>query len=167
MNKLVIYLVAVLLIVMAFLSGYTGFFVAPSNPGNGDTGEIKTFTDNGGVVCDQNEKPVIRMFSTTWCPHCTWVGPTYDRIVKEYVDAGKIIAYHWKLDTGDNTLTEEVETEVPKSEVDLFSEFNPKSTIPTFVFGCRYYRIGTGYESQQDLDAEEAEFRTVIEKLLE
>ena len=165
MNKLVIYLVAVLLIIMAFLSGYTGFLIAPTQPV--EPGEIKTFNVSEGSVCYEDGKPVIRMYSTSWCPHCTWVGPTYDRVVKEYVDAGKIVAYHWELDTGDNTLTEAVESEVPKSEVDIFTEFNPKNTIPTFVFGCKYYRIGTGYEKTQDLLAEESEFRAVIDALLD
>ena len=128
--------------------------------------EITTFSSNEGAVCSDNNKPVIRLYSTTWCPHCKWIKETFDSVVKEYVGAGKITAYHWELDTGDNTLTEEVETEVPQSELDLYKEFNPKGSIPSFVFGCKYYRIGTGFESSQDLKAEEKEFRAVIENLL-
>ena len=55
---------------------------------------------------------------------------------------------------------------VPQSEVQIFENFNPKGTIPTFIFGEKYYRIGTGYEKQNDLLVEEKEFRAVIEALL-
>lgn len=168
MNKLVLYLVVVTIVVMAFLSGYTGFF-AGDNPENGDKpiGEIKTFIDNGAEAVYQDGKPVIRLFSTTWCSHCKWIKETFDNVVKEYVNEGKIIAYHWELDTGDNTLTAEIEIEVPLEELDVFDRFNPGDSIPTFVFGEKYYRIGNGYESEQDLLAEEKEFRAVIEALLQ
>lgn len=33
-------------------------------------------------------------------------------------------------------------------------------------FGCKYYRIGNGHETTDDLVAEEAEFMAVIEELL-
>ena len=168
MNKFVIYLVAVTLLIMAFLSGYTGLFIGDNPPDNGDVppGEIETFIDSDNPVCYQDGKPIIRMFSTTWCQHCEWIIDVHDFILKEYADAGKIIAYHWELDTGDNTITPEKETEVPQSEIAIFDQFNPRNSIPTYVYGCKYYRIGNGYEQQQDLLAEEAEFRTVIEALL-
>jgi len=38
-----------------------------------------------------------------------------------------------------------------------------KNTVPTYVFGCKYVRIGNAYET---LGEEKAEFRRVIEKLL-
>jgi thiol-disulfide isomerase/thioredoxin len=128
--------------------------------------EIKTFSFREGNICLENSKPVIRLFSTTWCPHCIWIKDTFDSVVKEYVDAGKITAYHWELDTGDNTLTPEVETVVPGSELAVYREFNPKGSIPTFVFGCKYSRVGNGFESSKDLVSEEKEFKAVIETLL-
>ena len=45
--------------------------------------------------------------------------------------------------------------------------FNIQNSIPTFVFGCRYYRIGTGHEFEDDLEAEAAEFMAVIEELID
>jgi thiol-disulfide isomerase/thioredoxin len=127
---------------------------------------ITTYKDNGNNVCTVDGKPVIRLFSTTWCSHCKWIKPTFDSVVKEYVDAGKIIAYHWELDTKDDTLTEAIETEIPATELAIFSQFNPKSSIPTFVLGCKYSRIGNGYEASQDLVSEELELRAVIETLI-
>ena len=128
--------------------------------------EIQTFIDSGEEVCTVDGKPAIYLFSTTWCPHCEWIADTYDSTVQEYVDAGKIVAYHYEIDIGDDVMTEEVEESVPESELAIYGKFNPGGSIPTFVFGCKYYRIGNGFESQDDLAAEEAEFRVVIEDLL-
>jgi thiol-disulfide isomerase/thioredoxin len=128
--------------------------------------DIKTFACVNGTVEAMDGKPEIRLFSTTWCPHCIWIKPTFDRVAKEYVDAGKIVAHHWELDTGDDTLTNETETSVPASEQAVFAKFNPRNSIPTFVFGGKYWRIGNGYEQQQSLTLEEQEFRAVIDELI-
>jgi thiol-disulfide isomerase/thioredoxin len=128
--------------------------------------QIQTFKEVEGEVCTKDGKPVIRLFSTTWCPHCKWIRDTYDRVVMEYVEGGKIVAHHWELDLGDDTFTPEKENGVPQSELAIFKKFNPRGSIPTFVFGCKYYRIGNGYERENDLAKEEAEFRAVIEELI-
>ena len=129
-------------------------------------GAIETFDVADNEICMEDGKPVIRLYSTTWCPHCVWVADSFDSVAKEYVDAGKIVAYHWEFDTGDNTLTPGVEDGVPESERAIYDQFNPNGTIPTFVFGCKYYRTGTGHEAEDDLTAEENEFRAIIEELL-
>jgi foldase protein PrsA len=126
-----------------------------------------TFRDTGDDLCEEDGKPIIRLFSTTWCPHCKWIKDTYDSVVKEYIGSGKIVAYHWQLDTGDDTLTKDVENEVPSSESSVYKKYNPDGSVPTFIFGCKYMRIGNGYETQGDLKAEEAEFRKIIEELIE
>lgn len=128
---------------------------------------VSTFKlKDGAQTCSIDGKPVIRLYSTTWCPHCKWVGPTFDAVAKEYVAQGKIVAYHWQMDTKDDALTDVNETSIPESEAQIFYQFNPDGGIPTFVFGCKYYRIGAGYEAQNDLVAEEKEFRAVIDALL-
>ncbi len=82
-----------------------------------------------------------------------------------YVDEGLIVAHHWELDIGDDLLTNQFEEDVPDEEMAVFEEFNIQKSIPTFVFGCKYYRIGTAYEPN-GLEAEAAEFMAVIEALL-
>jgi thiol-disulfide isomerase/thioredoxin len=167
MKKIVFSLVLAAVFAVVLISGCT----QQLPPGNNQTGnitnpDIKTFKAIEGPVETIDGKPVIRLFSTTWCPHCQWIASTYDRVVSEYVSQGKIVAYHWELDTGDNTLTPEVETAVPASEQAVFAKFNPQNSIPTFVFGGKYWRIGNGYEQQQNLTLEEKEFRAVIEELI-
>jgi thiol-disulfide isomerase/thioredoxin len=127
---------------------------------------IVTFESVSGDICREDGKPVIRLFSTTWCPHCQWIGNTFDDVVQTYVDEGSIVAHHWQVDTGDDTLTTQVEQAVPDDENAVFYEFNPRESIPTFVFGCKYYRIGTAYEQENDLESEAAEFMAVIEALI-
>jgi thioredoxin-related protein len=129
--------------------------------------EVNKFTEKEGKeICKEDGKPMIRLYSTTRCSHCTWIKDTFDKVVKEYMDKGKIVAYHWEVDINDNTLTEEKEKEIPEKEMAVYQEFNPRGSIPTFVFGCKYWRIGTGYERENDLAKEEADFREIIEKLL-
>ncbi|MFH1591529.1 MAG: peptidylprolyl isomerase [archaeon] len=128
---------------------------------------FSTFSASGIERCEQDGKPVVKMFSTTTCPHCKWVGETYESVVQEYVDAGQIVAEHWEFDTGDNTLSEEVEEYLTQADRELFSKANPRSSVPTFVFGCEYVRIGNAFETAEDgLAQEEAEFRAVIEALI-
>jgi thiol-disulfide isomerase/thioredoxin len=167
-RNLVIAAVSVLLI---FFAGYavTGYLTegGPAAPdGPPVVGEITTFHDNGGDVCLEDGKPLVILFSTTWCPHCNWIKSTFDSVASEYADQGLIVARHWELDTNDDTLTPEVENSIPQRDLDIYNEFNPRGSIPTFVFGCKYYRIGNGHEAQNDLSAEAAEFRGVIEELL-
>jgi foldase protein PrsA len=129
--------------------------------------QIKTFSKTNNEICkDANGKPIIRLYTTTSCPHCKWVGPTFDKVAKEYIANGKIAAYHWDLEAKDDLLTSPIEGVVPPAEMDVYNKFNPRGTIPTFVFGCQYYRIGTGYEQEQSLAKEEAEFRAVIDSLI-
>ncbi|MBN1941361.1 MAG: hypothetical protein JW772_04230 [Candidatus Diapherotrites archaeon] len=163
-----IILVAVVLITSGFATGFIALPNAPVSPVDpNNPGEITTFIETGNEIELQDGKPVIRLYSTTWCPHCQWSGGTFEKVVREYVAAGKIVAYHWELDIQDNTLTPEAEAGIPQSEIDVFMNINPRNTVPTFAFGGKYYRIGNGYESAQSLALEEQEFRAVIETLLE
>jgi thiol-disulfide isomerase/thioredoxin len=152
-------------VLIAFMGIATGFFtLGPNNP---DVKKFGTFSYQEGAVVEKIDgKPVVRLFSTTWCPHCIWIKETFDSTMQQYVAEGKIVAYHWEIDTGDNTLTAENETSVPASEMAIFNKFSPESRIPLFVFGGKYYRIGNGFEAEQDLAKEKAEFQAMIEQLL-
>jgi len=166
MNKTLFGIVFAAILGVVLISGCTQSLPPAGNQTNITNPDIKTFKAIEGPVETIDGKPVIRLFSTTWCPHCIWIKPTFDRVASEYASQGKIVAYHWELDTGDNTLTNETETAVPASEQALFKKFNPNQSIPTFVFGGKYYRIGNGYEQQQNLTLEEHEFRAVIDELI-
>ncbi|MFH0969896.1 MAG: hypothetical protein V1776_00330 [Candidatus Diapherotrites archaeon] len=118
------------------------------------------------TICTEDGKPIIRLFSTTTCPHCHWINSTINGVMDEYVAEGKIVAYHWELDNGDNQLTPNRESSILPGEVELFQSVNPQQTVPTYLFGCKYYRVGNAYESIDNTDLEAGEFKAVIEKLI-
>ncbi|MFC1753165.1 SurA N-terminal domain-containing protein [Thermoproteota archaeon] len=136
---------------------------------NADSPEISglSFGKTGNPICTENGKPVVILFSTTSCPHCKWIIETFDSVAKEYAEQGKIVAYHWEMDNGDNTLTEEKEKSIPDPHVKIFWENSPQGGVPTFVFGCKYMRIGNAFEAANNLRAEEREFRAIIDLLIE
>lgn len=117
-------------------------------------------------ICAEDGKPVIYLFTASWCKHCGWIKDTFDRVVLEYEKAGKIKAYHIDLESGDNLLTAEIESQLSPNAMAVYQEFNPEDAIPAFVFGCKYFRIGNGYEMEDDLEAEEKEFREAIDDIL-
>lgn len=123
--------------------------------------EIETFEKTEDSICKEDGKVIIRMFSTTKNSASNSISQTFDALANEYKD--NIIAYHWQLDTGDNTLTAVQENGIPKEEVNIFQKYNTKNTVPTYIFGCKYVRVGNAYET---LDEEKAEFNRVIEKLI-
>jgi len=126
--------------------------------------QFETFTEYDYDICKEDGKPVVYLFSTTWCPHCEYIHDTFDQWAKDNTD--KIVAYHWEVDTYDNTLTDAVETAVPEDADAIYKLFNPNESIPTFVFGCRYGRVGNGFESTNDLAKETAAFDSVVDELL-
>lgn len=132
-----------------------------------DVPGVTTFSEKKEAeICREDGKPVVYLFSTTWCPHCKWIKDTFDEVVNKYVADGKIVAYHWEVDTNDNTLTTQKESVVPAKDLAIYKEFNPGGSIPTFVFGCKYSRIGNGFEQQQNLGSEKAEFEALIDSML-
>ncbi len=129
--------------------------------------DFKTFKKTGNELCANDDgKPYILLFTTSWCPHCRWIRKAFDEVVKSYVKEGKIEAHHFELDTNDDLLTDEKESSIPQKFLDIYRDGNPKGYVPYFTFGCEYDRIGNGYEAEKDLDAEKSEFRQVINSLV-
>ena len=157
----------IVIIVLALVVVFFIWKPFSGNPIGSSVLEGSTFTDTGdNVLMDLEGKPYVILFSTTWCSHCQWIKDTFDSLEEEPFSS-QINLQHWELDTGDNTLTPEIETEIPAEIRDIYEKYNPKGSIPTFVFGGKYMRVGTGYERQNDLNAEKEDFKLVIGKLIE
>jgi parvulin-like peptidyl-prolyl isomerase len=120
------------------------------------------FTDD--EVCLSEGKPIVRLYTTSTCPHCAWIKPAFSAVVSEY--EGFIDAAIWELDTGDNLLTTDIETQVPAAEKARFFEYSPQGAVPAFVFGCAYSRVGNAYETSNQLQKEASEFRVVLDSLI-
>jgi thiol-disulfide isomerase/thioredoxin len=110
--------------------------------------------------------PIVILFSEAGCSHCEWIEETFDDVVMEYVNRGLIEAHHFDIKTNDDLLTPGLETELPRKYLKIKNQSGPGGPVPYFNFGCRYDRIGNGYEAQDDLSAEETEMRNVIDELL-
>ncbi|MCK4336156.1 MAG: hypothetical protein KAW40_05545, partial [Candidatus Aenigmarchaeota archaeon] len=124
---------------------------------------IKTFLDSGADICYEDGKPVIRMYASSGCGYCGWNKPMYEKVVKEYMDQGKIVAYLWE--DGKNILSDEQET-IPPEEEALRQQYG-FTGVPAFIFGCKYYRSGASFSHVENGEAlEEEELRNVIEDLL-
>ncbi len=91
----------------------------------------------------------------------------FDSVAREYVAEGTIVAFHWQFDTGDDTLTNPVETRVPDTEQAVFDKFSPAGSVPTIVIGGKYFRVGTAYEGASNgLTLEERDFRDKIDAVI-
>lgn len=127
---------------------------------------IQTFNTQKGEVCTEDGKPVVYLFTSSTCPHCNWVGDAFDSVAEKYMEQGQIEAYHWQMDSKDNLLTDKKEQSVPTEHKQVFREFSTGG-VPTFVFGCKYYRVGNGYEGESNgLVKEKQEFEAVINELV-
>lgn len=165
MSKNFFFLFFVLVLVTACTQGPTGQVVINQKIDPEKLGaSFKTTTNE---ICLKDGKPIVREFATSWCPHCSWVKETYQQVVQEYVKEGKIFAYQWEVDTKDDLLTEALEFVVPETEMAVFKKFSPEGAIPTFIIGCKYYRVGNAYESTNNKEAEAQELRFIIDKTLQ
>ena len=114
---------------------------------------LRSFEETNDEVCDQ-EKPIIRLYTTSFCEVCSESAKVFENLVKEFVNDGSIKAFHWSLDTGDDLLTSKKENGVPKEEVVLFKKYSPNNLVPTVVLGCKYKRVGKfGIEEQDEFNA--------------
>ena len=129
--------------------------------------QYSTFRATGkGINKNSKGQPIIIIFTRKGCHVCEWVEDTFDETVMEYVEKGLIEAHHYDFLTGDDLLTPEIETTIPKQYFELFEYENPQSSTPYYNFGGMYYRRGAGYMTQDDLYAEEMEMKQVIDDLL-
>ncbi|MEK6902220.1 MAG: hypothetical protein AABX02_01370, partial [archaeon] len=97
---------------------------------------ISTFNViSGAEICTEDGKPIIRLYSTTVCPHCRWINSTYNGVMDEYIKAGKIVAHHWDVDLGNDQFTPAKESAIPTAELNLYKSVNDRLSDPTNMFG--------------------------------
>jgi len=129
--------------------------------------KFQKFVKMGADICINDKGlPIVILFSDPDCSHCKWIGPSFDAVVMKYVKRGLIEAHHYDIDSNDDLLTPDLETEIPLKYLKIKNQSDPDRLAPYFNFGCRYDRIGNGYEAQGDLRAEEREMCNVIDALL-
>ena len=161
MRKVLALMIVLSLVLMGCGKSQNSVTIESKNKADGSS-----FIDLGKEICAIDKKPIIRLYATSWCPHCRWVKDTFKEVMKEYTDQDKIVAHLYEVDTNDDLLTPEKDS-IPQEELDIFKEFNKKESIPTYIMGCKYKRVGNAFEAVNDLGAEAAEFRIIIDKLID
>jgi hypothetical protein len=111
--------------------------------------------------------PIIRMYSSAVCDTCQLIQPIFRKVAEDYTSKGLVKAKLWDMAREDDLMTPAYEGTVPGDEQLLFFQYS-QGAVPTFIFGCKYYRISIGYDftSPDFEEKEEAEFREVINQLL-
>ena len=87
---------------------------------------IGNFLVSQDKICKENEKPNIYFFGSQGCPHCRWEHPIIEKVAKNFEG---YISFHNNMDS--------------EADMDVFGKYSTGG-IPTLVFGCKYYRVGSG-----------------------
>lgn len=89
-------------------------------------------------ICKENGKPIVYFFGSATCPHCQWEHPILQEVMKNFEG---MVSFH------DNPNAE--------ADMEIFSAYSDGG-VPTMVFGCKYYRLGSG-----ESDGEEQEIKNL------
>ncbi|MFA5108297.1 MAG: thioredoxin family protein [Candidatus Micrarchaeia archaeon] len=115
--------------------------------------DVKTvdgnFKQTTEAVCKNGSAVIVRMFTTTWCPHCVWEKPVMKAVTSTFGDKVDLRIYDV-----------DVQGQTPASEEAIWAKYNPGGSIPTLVIGCKYYKIGSGESIGED--TEKAAIRKII-----
>jgi len=99
------------------------------------TPTIGNFLVGKEEICKENEKPIIYFFGSQSCPHCKWEHPIVEKVAKSFEG---YISFHNNMDANADT--------------DIFGKYSTGG-IPTLVFGCKYYRVGSGEGEGEELES--------------
>jgi len=99
------------------------------------TPTIGNFLVGKEEICKENEKPIIYFFGSQSCPHCKWEHPIVEKVAKSFEG---YISFHNDMDANADT--------------DIFGKYSTGG-IPTLVFGCKYYRVGSGEGEGEELES--------------
>jgi len=90
------------------------------------TTSVGNFLTSDSEVCMEGNKPIIYFFGSTGCPHCQWEHPIVAEVLKNFEG---LVSFHNNMDS--------------QNDSEVFSKYSDGG-IPTLVFGCKYYRLGSG-----------------------
>lgn len=93
------------------------------------TRTIGSFVISDEEVCLEDGKPLVYMFGSSGCPHCTWEHPIFEQVTAKF---DNLIALHDNMDTQDDM-----------EVFERYSQVN-QGGIPFIALGCRYLRAGSG-----------------------
>jgi len=95
------------------------------------------FTEYEAEICLEDGKPIVYFFGSSGCPHCGWEHPVLEKAAAKF---GDLIAFHNNMDS--------------QEDMDVFTFYNPRGSVPTVVLGCKYGRVGSGESDGEELEEE-------------
>jgi len=103
-----------------------------------ETGKaVGNFSVSAAEICKENEKPIVYFFGSESCSHCQWEKPIIKSVMAKFKD---LISFHENIDT--------------ETDSDVFQKYSTGG-IPTLVFGCKYYRVGSGEGAGEDQEVKD------------
>jgi len=113
--------------------------------------KLTSFEETGDKVCGE-DKPIVRLYTTSNCESCRETSKNFQELALEYLVKESVYVRHWSLDTGNNLLTLKEETGVPQEEVEIFKKYSPDNKVPLVVVDCKHKLIGNlGVEETKEL----------------
>lgn len=91
--------------------------------------------ENSDLILEDG-KPVIFLFTSSGCPHCTWEKPILQSVLDQFGDK---VVYKQKEDTADDQ--------------DIYNQFGTGG-VPLIVLGGKYYREGAGENLGEEKEKE-------------
>ncbi len=77
-------------------------------------------------------KPYAYFFGATWCPHCKWEKPIFEKVSDKFSSI--------------TTQIIDVDLEPDHSEIVTYKHYSPQGYIPVVIIGGSYYQVGSGEE---------------------
>ena len=96
---------------------------------------IGGFSTSGDAVCEEGGKPIIYFFGSSGCPHCQWEKPVIEGVVAKFPG---LTSFHENIDSN--------------TDQEVFEKYSTGG-VPTLVFGCRYFRVGSGESEGETKEA--------------
>jgi thiol-disulfide isomerase/thioredoxin len=112
---------------------------APTETGTALSSTIGNFLVTEEEACKEDGQPLVYMFASSSCPHCTWEHPIFTAVTAKF---SGLIALHDNLDTQD--------------DMDVFQNYSQinQGGIPFIILGCRYTRVGSGENLGEEKEAD-------------
>lgn len=98
----------------------------PESVKKDNTITIGDFSASKNEVCKEDGKPIVYFFGSESCPHCRWEHPIVEKVAGDFKD---YISFHNNMDN--------------QKDTEVFQKYS-EGGIPALVFGCKYYRVGSG-----------------------
>jgi thiol-disulfide isomerase/thioredoxin len=96
---------------------------------------IGNFSVSQDEVCKENEKPIVYFFGSNGCPHCLWEHPVFEKVANNFEG---YISFHNNMDSN--------------KDREVLAKYSDGG-IPTLIFGCKYYRVGSGEQAGDEAES--------------